>query len=94
MYGVLIEIDTSGVDTDAARKNLVDNVIPGVRKAGASAAYWLAGNSTRRVAVLIFDTEAAAAAHASTLTVGQTPAGAPEGITLSGVEVSEVIASL
>lgn len=98
MYAVLVEVDTDGADMDAARENLEQNVIPRLREAGARAAYWLAagaaGGGTRRVGVMVFDTEDAANAQASALKVGETPAGAPEGITIRSVEVSEVVASL
>ncbi len=95
MFAVLIEVDTDGADMEAALKNLQQNVIPRIREAGARAGYWLdSAGGSRRVSMLVFDSEDAARAQANSLKVGETPPGAPEGLTIRSVEVSEVIASL
>ena len=95
MFAVLIEVDTDGADMEAALKNLQQNVIPRIREAGARAGYWLdSAGGSRRVSMLVFDSEDAARAQANSLKVGETPPGAPEGLTIRSVEVSEVIASI
>lgn|GEM_PF-2195597 len=96
MYAVVVEIDTNGADMDAALENLKTNVVPRLREAGASAAYWLAGapGAQHRVSFMVYDTEEAARAQADVMKVGETPPGAPKGITVRSVEVSEVVASL
>ncbi len=95
MYAVFIEVDTGDADMDAALENLQQNVIPRVREAGARAGYWLdsAGGGSRRVSMMVFDSEDAARAQADSIKVGETPPGAPEGLTIRTVEVSEVVAS-
>jgi hypothetical protein len=95
MFAVLVEVDTGGIaDMDAARKHLNQTVVPQVRDAGARAAYWLESRGSRGVSMFVFDTEEVARAMAGGLKVGETPAGAPEGVKVRTVEVSEVVASL
>ena len=95
MFAVFVEVDTGNADMDAAIANLKQNVIPQVREAGARAGYWLdSTGGSRRVAIMVFDSEEAARAQANGLKVGEAPPGAPEGLTIRTVEVSEVVASL
>jgi len=95
MFAVFIEADTGDADMDAALTNLKQNVIPRARDAGARAGYWLdSAGGSRRVSMVVFDSEEAARAMADGLKVGETPPGAPEGLKLRTVEVSEVVASL
>ena len=95
MHAVFLEVDTNGADMDAARANLEQNVVPRLRERGAVAAYWLGEVSKgRRVAFMIFEDEAAAKQQASEVTVGETPVGAPPGIKIRTVQVTEVVANL
>ncbi len=95
MFAIFVEVDTGEADMDAAVTNLKQNVIPRLREAGARAGYWLDSvGGSRRVSIMVFDTEEAARAMADGMKVGETPAGAPEGLKLRTVEVSEVVASL
>lgn len=94
MFAVFIEVDTGDADMEAALENLQQNVIPRVREAGARAGYWLdSAGGSRRVSMMVFDSEDEARAQAATIPVGETPPGAPEGLTIRTVEVSEVVAS-
>lgn len=95
MYAVMVEIDTNGADMDAALENLKTNVIPRLREAGARAGYWLARapGAQHRISFMMYDTEEAARSQADAMKVGETPPGAPEGITVRSVEVSEVVAN-
>jgi hypothetical protein len=95
MFAVFIEIDTGDADMDVAVTNLKQNIIPRIRDAGARAGYWLDGAAGgSRVAIVVFDSEETARAVAAGYKVGETPAGAPEGLKLRTVEVREVVASL
>ncbi len=95
MFAVLVEVDRGDADPTAAIEHVRQNVVPMVREAGARAAYWLdSADRSRRVAIMVFDSEEAARAQADGIKVGETPPGAPDGVTIRTVEVSEVIASI
>ena len=95
MFAVLVEVDRGDADPAAAIENVRQNVIPLVREAGARAAYWLdSADRSRRVSIIVFDSEEAARAMADGIKVGETPRGAPEGIKFRSAEVSEVSASI
>ncbi|MEO6571835.1 MAG: hypothetical protein ABIO83_09830 [Ilumatobacteraceae bacterium] len=95
MFAIFVEVETGDADMDAALTDLKQNRIPHLREAGARAGYWLDSvGGSRRVSMMVFDTEQAARAVADGMKVGETPAGAPEGLKLRTVEVSEVLANL
>lgn len=98
MFGVFIEIESNGdrENTDAAAF-LQQEIVPRVRDAGARAAYWLdSAGGPRGVALIVYDSEDAAHAHADLMKVGEAPPGAPEAFksVVRTVEVRKVLASL
>ena len=95
MFAVLSEVNATEAHTEAGREFLNQNVVPGARAGGAKAGYWLAPQNGRGVGVVVFDTEDQARAAAEQFTVGEPPGpGAPEGVTVTTVEVREVLASV
>lgn len=94
MYAVFIELDVpEGASEDQARQALNSGAIPMVKAQGASTGYWLTAQGGRGVSVVVFPDEESAKQMASVLGVGQSPPGAPEGVTFRTVEVREVLAS-
>src|SRR3712207_6654916 len=78
-----------GSDAKAGVANLQQNVLPRLREAGARAAYWLGelSDKSRRVAVIVFDSEDAARVQPeATPAVGEAPAGAREGVKVRSVK--------
>jgi len=97
MYALFIEVDTGGSDAKAGVANSQQNAVPRFREAGARAAYWLGdlSDKSRRVAIVVFDTEEAARAQLEAFpAVGEAPLGAPAGVKIRSVDVAEVIVSL
>ena len=95
MYAVFVEVDAgAAIPADQARQNIEGTAVPMARDAGARAGYWLSAQGGRGVAVVCFDSEEAARRAADQLKVGETPQGAPPGVTFRTVEVREVLASL
>jgi heme-degrading monooxygenase HmoA len=86
MYAVLVRVTVS--DTEGAEQRLREEVVPQVSSApGFQAGYWTReGNSG--LSMVIFDSEENARAGAQ-----RVEGGVPEGVTLEGVEVREVVAS-
>jgi hypothetical protein len=97
MFGVFIEVDPGGADSADDAAFLQREIVPRVRDAGARAAYWLDGaGGSRSVALVVYESEDAAQAHADRMKVGETPPGAPDGhkAIVRSVEVRKVLASL
>jgi len=94
MYAVFVEVNADASLEDQARKVLQETIAPRARDAGARAGYWLSAQGGRGVSVTVFDSEEAARHQADQLKVGETPLGAPPGVTFRTVEVREVLASL
>ena len=94
MYAVFVEVNADTSLEDQARKVLQETIAPRARDAGARAGYWLSAQGGRGVSVTVFDSEEAARHQADQLKVGETPLGAPPGVTFRTVEVREVLASL
>ena len=95
MHAIFTEVTVpAGTPVDGAKASLQNNAVPGVRAAGAVAAYWLAPHDGHAIGLVLFETEAAARAAAAGLQVGARPGDAPEGVAFHCVEVEEVIAHL
>jgi hypothetical protein len=95
MYAVFTEVNADESHTELAREILPQTAAPGAREAGAKGGYWLAPQNGRGVAVIVFDTEEGARKAAEMFTVGEPPMpGAPAGVTVTTVEVREVLASV
>ena len=94
MYAVFVEVNADASLEDQARKVLQETIAPRARDAGARAGYWLSAQGGRGVSVTVFDSEEAARHQADQLKGGETPPGAPPGVTVRTVEVREVLASL
>jgi hypothetical protein len=74
---------------------LPQRAAPTAREGGAKGGYWLAPQSGRGVATVVFETEEEARAAAAMFRVGEPPMpDAPEGVTVKTVEVREVLASV
>lgn len=94
MFGVLIEVDTSGQpDRELSLKNLRENVVPRVKQAaGVQAGYWMRPlEDAKGTSMVIFDTEENARAMSQMVSVGSSPA---EGVTVVRSEVREIVASI
>ena len=95
MYAMLIEVNADESHTEAAREALPKSAVPMTREAGAKAGYWLAPQTGRGLAVVVFDTEDEARAVAAGIEVGRPPMpDAPVGVIVKTVEMREVIASV
>ena len=85
MYAVVVQVALS--DEEAARKELAERVVPGVRQLpGAQNGYWLEPQQAQGLSFVIFDTEENARQAADTV-----PTRVPPSVTLKSVEVREVI---
>ncbi len=93
MFAVFVEVNDDGTQMDAARKELSEKAAPGAQGMGAIAAYWLAAQNGRGVAVIVFQTEDEAKALASLIKVGEPDLFVP-GVTFRTVEIREVLAHL
>jgi len=94
VYAVFVEVSAEARSNDQARQVIEGSAVPMARDAGARAGYWLSEQGGRGVAVTVYDSEEAARRQADRLKVGETPPGAPPGVTFRTVEVREVLASL
>ena len=95
MHAVFTEVNANESHVEAAREFLSQVAVPAARERGARAAYWLAPEGGRAVAVVVFETEQEARQAAEQLRVGEPPRpDAPAGVTVRTVEVREVLASL
>jgi len=85
MHAVVVEVDID--DADAARQGLVD-VVSNLRAApGFVAGYWIRLDDGHGTSVVVFESEAQARA-----TAPQADGTAP-GVTMTSVEIGEVLAS-
>jgi hypothetical protein len=95
MYALFTEVNATESATDAAREFLPQYAVVAARDNGATGGYWLAPQSGRGVAIVVFETEEEARAAAAMFHVGEPPMpGAPEGVTVKTVEVREVLAAV
>ena len=86
MHAVVVKV-TIG-DREAAQQRLDQDVVPQVSQApGFQAGYWT-WKDNNGLSMVIFDSEENARAGAQ-----RVEGGVPEGVTLEGVEVREVVAS-
>ncbi len=88
MHAVVVRVSISDVET--AQKGLEEVVVPRVSQApGFVAGYWTRSDDGRNgQSMLVFESEDAARTAAERL-----GANVPEGVTLEGSEVREVVAS-
>ncbi len=94
MHAVILEVDTSGAEREAALKRLREEIIPTIKQApGFRSGTWTGGPSAedrRGLALVVFDTEENAQAAANRLSVGANP---QPGVTVQRSEVREVVAT-
>ena len=88
MYAVVVKVSISDVET--AQKHLRETVVPRVSQApGFVAGYWTrSDDGSNGRSMLVFESRDAAQAAADMI-----PSNVPEGVTLQGAEVREVVAS-
>ena len=88
MYAVIAKVSLS--DAEAAQKHLRENIVPRVSQApGFVAGYWTQSeDGTNGQAMVVFESQQAAQGVADMI-----PGMVPEGVTLQGTEVREVVAS-
>jgi hypothetical protein len=95
MYAVFVEVNADESHVEAAREFLPQRAAPMARDRGAKGGHWLAPQNGRGVSIVVFETEEEARTAAAMFRVGQPPMpGAPEGVTVTTVEVREVLASV
>jgi hypothetical protein len=95
MYAVFTEVNANESHVDAARDLLPQRAAPMAREGGAKGGYWLAPQGGRGVAIVVFETEDEARTAAAMFRVGEPPLpDAPEGVTVTTVEVREVLAAI
>jgi hypothetical protein len=95
MYAVFTEVNANESHVDAAREFLPQRAAPMARERGAKGGYWLAPQGGRGVAIVVFETEDEARTAAAMFRVGEPPMpDAPEGVTVTTVEVREVLAAI
>ena len=89
MFGVLVEVDTSGTEAEEGIRHLRENVVPGVSKApGFHSGAWLRPlDDAKGSSLVLFDTEENARAASQMVQVGANPA---PGVTVLRCEVREV----
>jgi hypothetical protein len=90
MHAVVVRVSISDVET--AQKGLKEEVVPVVSQApGFVAGYWTrSDDGSNGQSMIVFESEEAARAAAERLGSGT---NVPEGVTLEGFEVREVVAS-
>ena len=90
MYSVLVSVSIASGQFEAARTQLRERVVPGARSApGFVKGYWtVSADHTRGRSVAMFHTKENADNAASTIRANPPPPG----VTLSDVEVCEVVA--
>ena len=88
MYAVVAKVSIS--DIEAAQKHLKETVVPRVSQApGFVAGYWTrSDDGSNGQAMVVFESQQAAQAAADMI-----PSQVPEGVTLQGTEVREVVAN-
>ena len=88
MHAVIAKVSLS--DAEAAQKHLRENIVPRVSQAlGFVAGYWTqSDDATNGQAMVVFESKQAAQAMADMI-----PGMVPEGVTLQGTEVREVVAN-
>ncbi len=95
MYAVFTEVNANESHVDAAREVLPQRAAPMARERGAKGGYWLAPQAGRGVSIVVFETEDEARTAAAMFHVGEPPMpDAPEGVTVTTVEVREVLAAI
>jgi hypothetical protein len=95
MYAVFTEVNANESHVDAAREFLPQRAAPMARERGAKGGYWLSPQGGRGVAIVVFETEDEARTAAAMFRVGEPPMpDAPEGVTVTTVEVREVLAAI
>jgi hypothetical protein len=95
MYAVFTEVNADESHVERARELLQQRAAPMARQRGAKGGFWLAPQGGRGVAVVVYETEADARASAAMFRVGEPPLpDAPEGVTVTTVEVREVLAAV
>ena len=86
MHAVVVRVTVN--DQEGAEQRLREEVVPRVSSApGFQAGYWTREGDSG-LSMIVFDSEENARSGAE-----QVEAGVPEGVTLQGVEVREVVAS-
>lgn len=93
MYAVFVEVNADESHIDAARKELNEEAIPQLKQNGAKAAFFLAPQGGRGVAMFIFDTEDQARQATGMMKPGDPTSTSMPDITFKTVEVREVLAS-
>jgi hypothetical protein len=84
MHAQVINVDIS--DSDAARKGL-EELVPTTKAApGFVAGYWIQLDETHGASIAVFETEDQAHAESP-------PVGGMDGVTITGVQIGEVLAS-
>ena len=88
MHAVIAKVSLS--DAEAAQKHLRENIVPRVSQApGFVTGYWTQSeDGTNGQAMVVFESQQAAQGVADMI-----PGMVPEGVTLQGTEVREVVAS-
>ena len=85
MHAVVVRVRVS--DREAAERELREKVVPRVSQApGFVTGYWTRKDDTG-LSMILFESEDAAARASEMI-----PTGVPEGVTVEGVEVREVVA--
>jgi hypothetical protein len=85
MQAVVVRVTIA--DREASEQHLRENVVPGVSQApGFVAGYWTYKDGTG-LAMVVFESEDAANAMSE-----RVPSMLPDGVTLEGIEVREVVA--
>jgi hypothetical protein len=88
MHAVVVRVSIS--DFESARKGLREQVVPRASQApGFVAGYWTrADDGSNGLSMVVFESEDNARAAAEMIREG---GGRPEGVTLEGIEVREVV---
>lgn len=93
MFALFLEAEADESDIDWAREELPGEGAPRMKKLGAVSGWWLAPQSGRGVAVVIFETEQEARSAADKFHVGDQAGPVPQ-VSVRTVEVREVLAHL
>jgi hypothetical protein len=87
MYAVITDVLIS--DTEAAQRELRENVVPMVKQIpGFVSGVWMENGEGKGHSIVVFENEGAAKAVAE-----QLPSRLPAAVTLDGISVREVVAS-